>query len=182
MSALGHKRTFPQVQPMSALPPKADILPSAVNVRCHRLARGSGFGRRASLIQRKDALPRPSNTSFECGFPSSSGGPRSECDFLWSWSALELAPGGVSGTVSPGADLLDGGNDVTRSSNASSAVTYVGTRLADHCSGVHHVGGHARRSYFASVAAQRVHFVVGVRSRWLRGEHGRWVSFPSLRS
>jgi hypothetical protein len=67
MSALGHKRTFPQVQPMSALPPKADILPSAVNVRCHRLARGSGFGRRASLIQRKDALPRPSNTSFECG-------------------------------------------------------------------------------------------------------------------
>jgi hypothetical protein len=34
MSAMGHKRTFRKVQPMSALPLKADISPLTWNVRC----------------------------------------------------------------------------------------------------------------------------------------------------
>jgi hypothetical protein len=33
MSALGQKRTFPNVRPMSALPPKADIGTQSWNVR-----------------------------------------------------------------------------------------------------------------------------------------------------
>ena len=33
MSALGQKRTFPNVQPMSALPPKADVRPCNWHVR-----------------------------------------------------------------------------------------------------------------------------------------------------
>jgi hypothetical protein len=45
MSALGHKRTFRKILPMSALPPKADIVQQGGNVRFvpeTLLARGGG--------------------------------------------------------------------------------------------------------------------------------------------
>src|SRR5262245_34666716 len=102
--------------------------------------------------------------------------------FLIRWPALVRTPtwlrGACLGPSLPEPISLMEANDVTRQSNASSAATYVGTRLADHCSGVHHVSGRARRSYCASAAAQRVHFVVGVRIRWLRGEHGAMGVIP----
>jgi hypothetical protein len=44
MSALGHKRTFLSVRPMSALPPKADIAPGMLPNEFSYTARASVLG------------------------------------------------------------------------------------------------------------------------------------------
>jgi hypothetical protein len=74
-----------------------------------------------------------------------------------SWLCTLLWSNGVHNDLAPrkralrSSDLLDGGNNVTRPSNASPAATYFGPRLADYCSGFLHV---TRSSYFAGTAAQ----------------------------
>ena len=69
MSALGHKRTFSRFQPMSALPPKADIDCRRRNVGFVpiadiRLSERAYSGARALRSGMSEILIRPLNGSF----------------------------------------------------------------------------------------------------------------------
>jgi hypothetical protein len=55
MSQMGHKRTFTHFRPMSALPPKADIVPRSSTLDCRQKQWGSiPFSQRGTLLEKAE--------------------------------------------------------------------------------------------------------------------------------